>query len=94
MNEDMSSRYARKAPIRTLGGRLVLGEPAKVVKGKKLAKNIKLAKHLCSQVLCHKHRQIQIMKVFNSIAEQKLIPLLDFCIVNHIILPYVAFEDE
>lgn len=34
MNDDMRSRYARRAPIKTLGGRLVKGEPAKVIMGK------------------------------------------------------------
>ena len=34
MNEDMRSRYARQAPIRTLGGRLVRGEPPKIVNGR------------------------------------------------------------
>ena len=31
MNDDMRSRYARQAPIKTLGGRLVKGEPPKVI---------------------------------------------------------------
>jgi DNA polymerase-1 len=34
MNDDMRSRYARRAPIKTLGGRLVRGEPAKVIMGR------------------------------------------------------------
>ena len=34
MNDDMRSRYARRAPFKTLGGRLVKGEPAKVIMGR------------------------------------------------------------
>lgn len=60
MNADMSSRYARRAPLRTLGGRLIKGEPPKLVKGRLMRFDYKMINLLIQASAADQAKQAMI----------------------------------